>query len=135
MTVTSLSPASPPLRLFPVLLLAILVLPGAAATDAIRVVDTRNQPAFDAEAIGRGNSAMRPELADTVWIAYGTRDLSLALAHELVHVLSDSGEHSNEPGNLMRAETSSANARLTGEQCERLRARGQAKALLARRGK
>jgi hypothetical protein len=96
------------------------------------VDDTRNMPAFDAEAIGRGNAATRPELADTVWVAHGARDLPLALAHELVHVLSDSGEHSDEPGNLMRAETSPQNTRLTEAQCERLRSRGEANGLLRR---
>jgi hypothetical protein len=96
------------------------------------VDETHNRPAFDAEAIGRGNAATRPELADTVWVAHGARDLPLALAHELVHVLSDSGEHSDEPGNLMRAETSPRNTRLTEAQCERLRSRGEANGLLRR---
>lgn len=94
------------------------------------VEETLNRPVFDAEAIGRGNSATRPELADTVWVAYGARDLPLALAHELVHVLADSGEHSDEPGNLMREETSPQNTRLTAAQCERLRSRGAANGLL-----
>ena len=66
-------------------------------------------PAFDAEAIGRGNSGSRPELRDTVWIALGSRDLGIVLAHELAHVLMDSGEHSDEPGNLMRDETAPEN--------------------------
>ena len=96
------------------------------------VDDTHNTPAFDAEAIGRGNATGRPELADTVWVAHGARDLPLALAHELVHVLSDSGEHSDEPGNLMRNETSPNNTGLTGAQCERLRSRGEANGLLRR---
>lgn len=99
---------------------------------AVFFVDgTRNVPAYDAEAIGRGNSASRPELADTVWIAHGARDLPQVLAHELVHVLSDSGAHSNEPGNLMAEETSAQNTRLSAAQCERMRARGQANGLLA----
>ena len=97
------------------------------------VEDTKNEPGFDAEAIGRSNSTLRPELADTVWIAHGARDLPLALAHELVHLLSDSGEHSNEPGNLMLPETSPANTRLSAGQCERLRIRGTANALLERK--
>ncbi|HUP94501.1 MAG TPA: hypothetical protein VM164_06300 [Burkholderiales bacterium] len=97
------------------------------------VEDTRNRPAFDAEAIGRANAATRPELADTIWVAYGARDLPYALAHELVHVLTDSGEHSDQPGNLMRTETSPQNATLTAFQCERLRTRGQAHGLLAPR--
>jgi len=52
--------------------------------------------------------------------------------HELVHVLSDDGEHSNEPGNLMRAHTSRRNTRLTDAQCSRLRSRGEANGLLTR---
>lgn len=97
------------------------------------VDDTLNRPAYDAEAIGLENAATRRELANTVWLAYGARDLPLALAHELVHVLSDSGEHSEEPGNLMRAETSPENSRLSDAQCHRLRARGEANGLLTRR--
>jgi len=97
------------------------------------VEDTRNNPAFDAEAIGRVNSANRPELANTVWVAHGTRDLPHALAHELVHVLSDSGGHSTDQGNLMQAETAPQNHRLTVAQCELVRSRGEASGLLKRR--
>ena len=99
------------------------------------VEDTRNQPAFDAEAIGRGNSATRPELADTIWVVFGARDLPQALAHELVHLLSDSGEHGTEPDNLMLPESSPRNTRLSSAQCERLRARGEANGLLTLRPK
>lgn len=59
------------------------------------------------------------------------RDLPFALAHELAHVLSDSGEHSEEPRNLMRAATSPENTRLSEAQCRRLRERGAANGLLA----
>ena len=97
------------------------------------VEDTRNRPAFDAEAIGLGNAGPRPELANTVWVAYGARDLAYALAHELVHVLSDSGDHSTEPDNLMQPETSPRNAKLSEAQCERLRLRGEVNGLLERR--
>jgi len=108
----------------------------AAPKPAIFLVEeTRNEPAFDAEAIGRGNATTRPELADTVWVAYGARDLGLVLAHELVHVLSDSGEHSHEAGNLMLPETAPANTRLSVAQCRRLRARGEANGLLTRHSK
>lgn len=96
------------------------------------VQDTANSPAYEAEAIGRGNASSRPELADTVWIAYGARDLAQVLAHELVHVVSDSGEHSDEPDNLMAADTSAASTRLSPVQCERLRSRGSANGLLGR---
>jgi len=94
------------------------------------VAGTRQSPAFDAEAIGRGNSRSRPELRDTVWVVYGARDLDLVLAHELAHVLMDSGEHSDEPGNLMREETAPVNMRLSEAQCARLRASGAANGLL-----
>ena len=106
----------------------------AVAKPAIFFVeDTLNNPAYDAEAIGLGNSATRRELANTVWVAHGARDLPLALAHELVHLLSDSGAHSDEPGNLMRAETSPQNTRLSDAQCGRLRTHGETNGLLARR--
>jgi hypothetical protein len=97
------------------------------------VEDTRNNPAFDAEAVGRENASTRPELADTVWIAYGSRDLAHVIAHELVHVLSDSGVHSDEAGNLMRGETSAGSERLSPAQCAKLRATGEANGLLFRK--
>lgn len=91
---------------------------------------TRQVPAFDAEAIGRGNSRTRPELADSVWIARGARDLGLVIAHELAHVLMDSGEHDNSPGNLMAEETAPGNTRLTPAQCARITATGSRNGLL-----
>ncbi len=94
------------------------------------IAGTRQRPAFDAEAIGRGNSRTRPELRDTVWITRATRDLGIAMTHELVHVLMDSGEHSEEPDNLMRDETASGNSRLSVTQCARLREVGTANGLL-----
>ena len=94
------------------------------------VTDTRHQPAFDAEAIGRGNSQTRPELADSVWVTRATRDVGVALAHELVHVLSDSGQHVDLPGNLMREQTAPENTQLTGAQCAQLREVGAKNGLL-----
>ncbi|MEK6594154.1 MAG: hypothetical protein AABZ67_13855 [Pseudomonadota bacterium] len=94
------------------------------------VSDTRQQPAFDAEAIGRGNSRTRPELADTVWITRTARDPGIVLAHELAHVLMDSGEHVEEPENLMRTRTTAENTRLSPAQCGRLRATGTGNGLL-----
>jgi hypothetical protein len=102
-----------------------------APTPAIYFVDdTRQTPAFEAEAIGRGNSASRPELRDTVWVVHGARDLPVLLAHELAHVLMNDGAHSAEAGNLMRDETTPANMRLNASQCARLRAAGSANGLL-----
>jgi hypothetical protein len=94
------------------------------------VTGTRQRPAFDAEAIGRGNSGTRPELKDTVWVTLGTRDLGIALAHELAHVLMDTGEHSDEPGNLMREDTGPENTKLTDAQCVRMRTTGLANHLV-----
>ncbi|MDB5809671.1 MAG: hypothetical protein JWN94_1793 [Betaproteobacteria bacterium] len=97
------------------------------------VDDTHSEPAYDAEAIGLSNARERPEMSNTIWLAFGTHDLHLAVAHELVHVLSDSGEHSDAPENLMRPRTGSTNTRLTGEQCERLRVVAAANGLIAPR--
>ncbi|MCG6874429.1 MAG: hypothetical protein LJE97_05010 [Betaproteobacteria bacterium] len=94
------------------------------------VADTLNQPAFDAEAIGRANSRSRPEMTDTVWITAGTRDLANVMAHELAHVLADSGEHSDLPGNLMREETAAESTSLTSSQCRRVTENGTANGLL-----
>lgn len=94
------------------------------------VADTRHRPAFDAEAIGRGNSRTRPEMADTVWVVRGTRDLEAAIAHELAHVLADSGEHSDEPGNLMREDTAPGGTRLSPDQCDRIVTTGTTNGLL-----
>jgi hypothetical protein len=94
------------------------------------IAETLQRPAFEAEAIGRGNSKTRPELTDTVWITRDARDLDLVLAHELAHVLMDSGEHVEEPGNLMRAETARENTRLDAAQCTRLRDTAVAHGLL-----
>jgi hypothetical protein len=95
------------------------------------VARTRQRPAFEAEAIGRGNSGSRPELRDSVWVTRGTRDLGIVLAHELAHVLMDSGEHSDEPQNLLREETAPGSTRLNDTQCARLRETASANGLLS----
>lgn len=91
---------------------------------------TRQVPAFDAEAIGRGNSRSRPELIDTIWIARGSRDLALVIAHELAHVLMDSGAHDNTAGNLMAEHTTPKNTRLNATQCAQMRNTGAGNGLL-----
>jgi hypothetical protein len=94
------------------------------------VDDTRQDPAFDAEAVGRGNARSRPEMTDTVWITAATRDLPIALAHELAHVLADSGAHAEGPDNLMRDETAPGRTRLEPAQCERIVTVGKANGLV-----
>jgi len=96
------------------------------------VRDTRHVPTFDAEAFGSGNTATRPELVYTVWVTAWIRDLPLALAHELAHVLMDSGRHSTEPGNLMRDETAPGNTQLKPEQCAGMIQAGERNGLLQR---
>jgi len=99
---------------------------------AYLVAETRRPVPFDAEAFAPANSAGNPSLADTVWIVRGTPHPGIALAHELVHVLTDGGEHSTLPGNLMRDETASENTNLAPEQCRRIVQIGSARGLLAK---
>jgi hypothetical protein len=98
---------------------------------AYLMTDTRRPVAFDAEAFAPANSAAYPQLADTVWLMRGMRHPEVALAHELVHVLTNSGEHSSDPDNLMREETALENTRLTADQCREIVSRGSARGLLA----
>lgn len=94
------------------------------------VRDTLQVNAYDAEAIGKANSTTRPDLRYTVWFTEATRDPGIALAHELSHILMDSGRHVETPGNLMRSETSAANTELTATQCQVMVAAGTANGLL-----
>ncbi|MDH3286647.1 MAG: S8 family serine peptidase [Betaproteobacteria bacterium] len=85
------------------------------------VRDTLQRIAFDAEAIGRSSGRRRPELVDTVWMTEATSHPGIALAHELYHVLADSGAHSDDAANLMYSRTSGDNKQLDEAQCMRLR--------------
>jgi hypothetical protein len=91
---------------------------------------TWHRPAFDAEAFGRANTATRPEMTHTVWVTAAARDLAIVVAHELVHVLSGSGEHSDLPGNLMREDTAPGATALTEAQCAAVRDHGVREGLL-----
>ncbi|HSS64697.1 MAG TPA: S8 family serine peptidase, partial [Gammaproteobacteria bacterium] len=90
------------------------------------VRDTLQQIAFDAEAIGHSNGRSRPSLVDTVWMTEAVGHSGIALAHELFHVLADSGNHSDDPENLMYAETLGVNTRLNEGQCMQVRRTGTA---------
>jgi Subtilase family len=94
------------------------------------VRDTLQKDAYDAEAIGKGNSATRPTLAYTLWITEAIKHPDIGLAHELTHILTDNGAHVERAGNLMRAETSPENLELTSAQCQQLVAAGRENALL-----
>jgi len=88
---------------------------------AFFVRDTLQRIAFDAEAIGRSGGRRRPELVNTVWMTEAIEHPGIALAHELYHVLADSGAHSDEPANLMYPQTSRNNTQLDEAQCMRMR--------------
>ncbi len=88
--------------------------------------DTLQQIAFDAEAIGHSNSRSRPSLVDTVWMTEAVGHSGIALAHELFHVLADSGSHAEDPENLMYAEALGVNTRLNEGQCMQVRRIGTA---------
>ena len=59
--------------------------------------------------------------AGTVWLTSHLPHPGRGLAHELYHVLADSGAHLREAGNLMSSRTGEANTVLTDWQCDRLR--------------
>lgn len=80
--------------------------------------DTRMLTPFDGEAFGRGNTRRRPWLQDSVWLTNGIEDAGIALAHELFHVLSNSGEHIQIANNLMQTRTTPGNVELDSRQCE-----------------
>lgn len=86
--------------------------------------DTRMSQSFDAEAFGEANTRSRPWLTNSVWLTLALRDRGIALAHELFHVLVNSGAHSEQPGNLMLARTSGSNRSLSDQQCRQLRKSG-----------
>jgi hypothetical protein len=101
-----------------------------AKPTAYLIADTRRPVPFDAEAFAPANSAATPLLTNTVWIRRATPYPGVALAHELVHVLTDSGAHSTQPANLMRDQTALENRKLTPAQCRQILSSGSARRLL-----
>ena len=92
--------------------------------------DTLQPMAFGAEAIGEANSAGRPALRHTVWMTSHVADPGVSLAHELVHLLLNTGTHSVESDNLMREDSHVGGRRLTPTQCQAMREIGVAQGLL-----
>jgi len=92
--------------------------------------DTDMQTKFDAEAFGHANTGNRPWMRDTVWISAVTPDTGIAVAHELLHVLTNSGEHSTAEGNLMMDRTSPNNTKLTAQQCASAMKTGKSNGLI-----
>ena len=94
------------------------------------VKDSLARERFDAHSFGSLNSGRSSWLVNSVWMMSGARDVGVALAHELYHVLAGSGEHSEDETNLMYAETSPIGVLLSQEQCMRLTGWDSARSLL-----
>ena len=93
--------------------------------------DTRMSIQFDAEAFGRGNTRFRPWLTDSVWLTLALEDRPIALAHEMFHVLLNSGEHSTAKGSLMLARTTGDNTVMTNDECGLARTRALGSGLVS----
>ena len=95
--------------------------------------DTRMREAYLGEAFGLGNTRRRPWLAHSVWLMRGVDDPGVALAHELFHVLANSGAHVDDRPNLMQPFTRPESTELTPQQCQLARNTGLANGLLSKR--
>jgi hypothetical protein len=84
------------------------------------VRDTLQRPAFDAETVGRSNARGREGAMNTLWLTSHLRHPGVALAHELYHMLANTGAHVPEKGNLMHTDTAPGAVTLEDWQCERL---------------
>lgn len=91
--------------------------------------DTTMATQFDGEAFGRANTRNRPWLQDSVWLTNVVTDEGLALAHEMFHVLANSGDHVDNPKNLMSEHTSGDNTALFPGQCRLAREKAQSNSL------
>jgi hypothetical protein len=94
--------------------------------------DTLMQEAYLGEAFGLGNTRRRPWLANSVWLMHDVDDAGIALAHELFHVLANSGAHVEGRPNLMQADTHPESTELSAEQCRQAQSAGLANGLLTR---
>jgi hypothetical protein len=94
--------------------------------------DTRMQQAYLGEAFGLGNTARRPWLANSVWLMQDVDDAGIALAHELYHVLANSGAHVEGEPNLLQPDTRPESTELTPQQCRLAQVTGVANGLLSR---
>jgi len=103
---------------------------GTKVTTLVFARDTRMQDEFAGEAFGLGNTSARPWLSNSLWLMPDIEDEGIALAHELFHVVANSGEHIEDPGNLMRSRTRPQSTELIPRQCQQIQANGTANKLL-----
>jgi hypothetical protein len=94
--------------------------------------DTHMQAAYLGEAFGLSNTRRRPWLANSVWLMNDVDDAGIALAHELFHVLTNSGTHVEGRPNLMQPYTRPESTELTAAQCQQAKSFGEANSLLTR---
>ena len=92
--------------------------------------DTRMLEPFTGEGFGLGNTRARPWLTNSVWLMPDIGDAGKGLAHELFHVIANSGEHVEETGNLMQSRTQPDSLLLTEAQCQQAKTQGVANQLL-----
>ena len=105
---------------------------GARQPVVVFARDTQMQAAYLGEAFGLGNTRRRPWLANSVWLMREVDDAGIALAHELYHVLANSGAHVEGQANLMQANTRPQSTELTAMQCQQAQSMGLANGLLTR---
>jgi hypothetical protein len=94
--------------------------------------DTRMAQAYLGEAFGLSNTERRRWLANSVWLMRDIDDAGIALAHELYHVLANSGAHVESQPNLMQPDTRPQSTDLTPQQCSLAQVMGVENGLLNR---
>ncbi|MCP4333758.1 MAG: S8/S53 family peptidase [Gammaproteobacteria bacterium] len=94
--------------------------------------ETRMEQAYLGEAFGIGNTERRPWLANSVWLMLDVDDAGIALAHELYHVLANSGAHVEDRPSLMQRDTRPESTELTLRQCRLAQRSGVKLGLLKR---
>jgi hypothetical protein len=94
--------------------------------------ETHMAQAYLGEAFGIENTARRPWLVNSVWLMRDVEDAGIALAHELYHVLANSGAHVENRPNLMQPDTRPQSTELTLQQCRLAQDAGVANGLLNR---
>ena len=105
---------------------------GNRQTTVVFARDTLMEQAYLGEAFGLGNTQRRPWLANSVWLLRDVDDAGIALAHELFHVLANSGAHVEGQPNLMQARTRPDSTALTQQQCQQAQTVGMQNGLLSR---
>ena len=98
---------------------------------AFFVRGTLQSEPYEAEAVGNANGRQRPRLIGTAWLTSALQHPGVGLAHELVHLFTDSGAHDSDPSNLMYPRTSEEGTRLREGQCMQIRATGTRLGLLS----